>query len=69
MPCSLGGRLSKSETWDLLWIVESIISTFFSLATSTFTLGGVSKVYQYVFDNEGILIWQKDTGEVVHYFI
>lgn len=62
---SLGAKLSYSESGQLLWDVESITSTFYSPATSSFTIGGVSKVYQYSFDNDGILIWQKDTGEVV----
>lgn len=64
---SLGSRLTQSETGELLWNVESITSIFFSPATSSFTLGGVNKVYQYSFDSDGNLIWQKNTGEVVQY--
>lgn len=64
---SLGAKLSYSESGQLLWDVESITSTYYSPATSSFTIGGVSKVYQYSFDNDGMLIWQKDTGKIVQF--
>jgi len=64
---SLGAKLSYSESGQLLWDVESITSTYYSPSTGHYKIDGVSKVYQYSFDNDGILIWQKDTGEVVQF--
>ena len=52
---------------NLLWDVESITSTFFSPATSSFTIGGTSYVFRYTFDTSGMLISQEKTGEVVNY--
>lgn len=64
---SLGGRLSVNDAGRLEWDVESVTSTFFSPATSSFTVGGVCKVFRYTFDAEGTLIGQTDTGETVPY--
>ncbi len=51
----------------LEWDTESITSSFYSPVTSSFTLGGVCKVFQYDFDSEGSLVHQEDTGETVPY--
>ncbi len=64
---SLGGRLSISEANMLLWDVESITTTFYSPATSSFSIGGTSYVFRYTFDDTGALIGQEKTGEVVNY--
>lgn len=64
---SLGSALSVSEKGELLWDVESITTTFFSPATSSFTIGGTSYVYQYTFDDSGLLISQEKTGEIANY--
>jgi len=64
---SLGGKLSVNEKGRLEWYVESITSTFFSPTTSSFTIGGTSKVYRYTFDTSGTLIGQTDTGENVRF--
>lgn len=64
---SLGGELSVSETGELLWDVESITTTFFSPVTSSFTIGGTCCVYQYTFDDSGLLIRQEKTGEFASY--
>ncbi|MBQ9507517.1 MAG: hypothetical protein IJR51_10210 [Clostridia bacterium] len=64
---SLGGRLSVNDAGRLEWDVESVTSTFFSPATSSFTVGGICKVFRYTFDAEGTLIGQTDTGETVPY--
>ena len=64
---SLGGRLSVTDAGRLEWDVESVTSTFFSPATSSFTVGGICKVFRYTFDAEGTLIGQTDTGETVPY--
>lgn len=64
---SLGGKLSVSDVGVLIWNVESITSTFFSPATSSFTFGGTSHVFRYVFDAYGSLISQEKTDEVVNF--
>ncbi len=64
---SLGGELSLSDSGMLLWDVESITTTFFSPATSSFTIGGTSYVFRYTFDSNGRLVSQEKTGEVVNY--
>ena len=64
---SLGGELSLSDSGKLLWDVESITTTFFSPATSSFTIGGTSYVFRYTFDAIGELVSQEKTGEVVDY--
>ncbi len=64
---SLGSELSMSDSGMLLWNVESIATTFFSPATSSFTIGGTSYVFEYTFDPTGKLVSQEKTGEVVEY--
>lgn len=64
---SIGGELSVSDSGNLLWDVESITTTFFSPATSSFTIGGTCYVFRYTFDDSGILISQEKTGEVADY--
>ena len=64
---SLGGKLYVNGAGYLEWDTESITSSFYSPVTSSFTLGGVCKVFQYDFDLEGSLVHQEDTGETVPY--
>lgn len=64
---SLGAVLEIDENLELNWRVESITSTYFSPATSAFTIGGSSMVYEYTFDVNGILTEQKNTGEIVRF--
>lgn len=64
---SLGGKLSVSEKGELVWDVESITSTTYSPYTSAFTIAGVSYIFRYTFDDNGILIGREDTGEIVSY--
>ncbi len=64
---SLGSKLSVNDSNQLEWNVESITSTFFSPATSSFSIGGSCKVFRYTFDTEGALMGQTDTGETVPY--
>ena len=64
---SLGGKLSVNDSNQLEWNVESVTSTFFSPATSSFSIGGSCKVFRYSFDAEGALMGQTDTGETVPY--
>ncbi len=62
---SLGSKLSVSDTGELIWDVNSITSTFFSPATSSFTIRGDCYVFRYTFDKDGTLISQEKTEEVV----
>ncbi|MBO5228307.1 MAG: hypothetical protein J6B39_04870, partial [Lachnospiraceae bacterium] len=62
---SLGGNLEINGSGQLMWDVESIVTTFFSPATSSFTVGGTSCIFRYTFDNTGVLVNQEDTGESV----
>ena len=64
---SLGGRLTVNDTGELGWDVESVVSTFFSPATNSFTIGGTCQGFCYTFDNAGTLLRQEDTGETVPY--
>ena len=64
---SLGGKLSLSNSGNLLWDAESITTTFFSPATSSFTIGGSSYVFRYTFDSCGKLVSQEKTGEIVNF--
>jgi len=64
---SLGDKLSVNDSGELEWDVWSITSTFFSPATSSFTIGGSCKIFRYAFDTSGTLTGQKDTGETAAY--
>ncbi len=64
---SLGGKLSVNEQGQLTWDVESIDSTFFSPATSSFTIGGTCRVYRYTFGEGGALVSQTKTDETTIY--
>jgi hypothetical protein len=63
---SLGGKFTVSDG-KLTWDVETIMTTFYSPATSSFTIGGTCAVFRYSFDISGTIIEQKDTGETVMY--
>lgn len=64
---SLGSQLSVSEDGKLHWNVESITDTYFSPLTSSFSIGGASYVYRYVFDTTGKLLSQEKTDEIVQF--
>ena len=64
---SLGGKLTVNDAGELVWEVESVTSTFFSPATSSFTIGGTCQVFQYTFNTAGHLLHQEDTEETVPY--
>ncbi len=64
---SLGGKLAVNEAGELEWDTESVVSTFLSMATSSFTIGGTCEVFRYTFDEAGTLIRQIDTGETAQY--
>lgn len=67
IPGSLGADLILSDDGRLIWETESIVSTIFSPATSSFTIGGVSSVYQYAFDGEGKLLGYGQTDRFTDY--
>ena len=56
---SLGGKLSVSGEGDLIWDVESITTSYYSPATSSFSIGGTCYVFRYTFDEWGALISQE----------
>ena len=60
---SLGGKLDLSDSGELLWDVERITNTFYSPATSSFTIGGTCHVFRYTFNSSGLIINQEKTGE------
>lgn len=64
---SLGSTLSLNEAGLLRWNTECITTTFFSIATNSFNIGGTSYIFRYTFDAEGKLIRQEKTGETVDY--
>lgn len=64
---SLGGELNVNDAGELVWNVESVVNTFFSPATSSFTIGGTCQVFRYIFDDTGTLLCQEDTGETAPY--
>ena len=64
---SLGGKLAVNDSGELVWDVESVTNTFFSPATSSFTIGGTCQVFRYTFDTAGYLLRQEDTGETTPY--
>lgn len=64
---SLGGKLALRDTGELVWDVEQLVSTYFSPATSAFTIGGTCQIYRYSFGKSGILISQERTNEFTPY--
>lgn len=64
---SLGADLIITEDNRLIWETESIADTFFSPATSSFTIGGQCYVYQYSFGPEGNLITMGRTDRVTNF--
>lgn len=62
-----GGKLSVSEDGKLVWEAESFVDTFYSLATSSFTIGGTCRIYRYTFDANGALIGAEKTDDYTIY--
>ena len=60
---SLGAALSVNDAGQLEWNAESIKSSFFSPATSSFSIGGTCRVYRYTFGTDGELIGRENTGD------
>lgn len=64
---SFAANLSIDDTGNLMWNVESIVNSFYSLAASSFQIGGGSLVFEYAFNREAELIGKEKTGEYVSY--
>ena len=63
IPEVMGSSLYTSETGELLWDIENIIHAIYSPATSSFTIGGISKVFQYSFNENEEFLSQTYTGK------
>lgn len=61
---SLAGSLSLNEKGEMLWETEYISDSYFSPATSAFSIAGVCHVYEHCFDENGQLILSKKTDRV-----
>lgn len=59
----LGGDLSVNGNGELVWIVENVVSTFFSPATNSFSIGGVSRIDEYRFGEDGAFTFSFETNE------
>ena len=59
---SLGAKLAVRSNGTLEWNVSSIVSSSFSPATSSFTIGVTCSVYRYTFDGSGDLLGSVGTG-------
>ncbi|MBQ8414090.1 MAG: hypothetical protein IJX58_02465 [Clostridia bacterium] len=64
---SLGGKLTYNEERNIVWDVESFVSSFYSPATSAFTIGGSCSISRYTFDKSGAMIDMKNTDETTDY--
>ena len=64
---SLGGKLAYSEERNIVWDVESFVSSFYSPATNSFTIGGSCSISRYTFDKSGAMIDIKNTDETTEY--
>ncbi len=64
---ALGGKMRITDAGNLEWDAEAIESTFFSPATSSFTIGGTCRVVRYTFAESGSLVKQENTDETVGY--
>jgi hypothetical protein len=67
IPEVMGSSLYTSETGELLWDIENIIHAIYSPATSSFTIGGISKVFQYSFNENEEFLSQTYTGKQAEY--
>ncbi len=61
---SIGAKLLINEDNKLIWETESISDTYFSIATSSFSIGGASYIYKYEFDETGKILKIEKTDEI-----
>ena len=64
---SVCGELSINEDGEMLWETEYISDSYYSPATSSFSIGGACHVYRHTFDKKGDLISSEKTGEVTDF--
>ena len=64
VPGAIGSILSAGADGSLIWNVDSIISTFYSPATNSFTVGGACRVDRYRFASAGAGPSVEQTGAV-----
>lgn len=64
---SLGAEFEIDSDNNLIWNVETIMDTFFSFGTSSFSIGGSSLVYKCSFNQDGNLINYEKTEELVDF--
>lgn len=63
-----GGSLSINEAGELLWDVESFVTTEYSPTTSAFSLRGTCSIFLYTFNDRGELVAQEQTDRVAYYW-
>ncbi len=59
---SLGSRLNVNDSGDLEWYVDSFTSSYYSPATSAYTISASCKELCYIFNSKSSLIGQTETG-------
>ena len=67
LPGAIGSTLSVGDNGVLIWNADEFVSTFFSPATSSFTIGGACAVRQFRFNETGTLAGVIPTGAMVIY--
>ena len=67
LPGAIGSTLSVGANGELIWNADELVSTFFSPATSSFTIGGTCAVRQFRFNETGTLAGVIPTGAMVIY--
>ena len=65
---SLGDTLEVNAAGQLEWSVKRIDSSFYSPATSAFSIGSVCSIFRYTFDGSGALTGQTDSGEKAQHY-
>ncbi len=64
---ALGSSIRVDSQGQLIWETENITHTFYSPATSSFTIGGTSFIYCYTFAPNGAFLGKENTGKVVNF--
>lgn len=63
----LGGALTATDN-DVSWDVQSITNCFYSPMTSSFTIGGVARIFRYRIAPDGTLLCGGETDEFAGYY-
>ncbi len=67
VPGNLGAQLNVDSDNRLIWQTEDIQGVYYSPATSAFTFGGISEIYEYTFSPDGVLESRTETGEKTNF--